>query len=48
MTIKDLLYRQGFTIAGARRRLRAGEPPRDSFLSRLREEVEELLRLVDE
>jgi len=54
--IKSLLYDQKYTIAGARRRLREGEPPGPppleprarELLRRVRREVEELLRLAGE
>ena len=55
--IRALLYDQKYTIAGARRRLREGEPadggpapdPRTrELLRRVRREVEELLRLASE
>ncbi len=55
LAIRDLLYDEGFTIAGARRRLRAAD--RDAgeeltrtrdVLRRVRDEVEELLKLVEE
>lgn len=63
LQIKHLLYDQGFTIAGARRRLREGPPDDETTLAvarvaesatlrraldRVRKEVQELLRLVDE
>lgn len=59
LRIRDLLYEQGYTIAGARRRLgdEAGdEEPRDlevpartqALLQQIRNEVEELLQLVRE
>jgi DNA-binding transcriptional MerR regulator len=55
LAIRDLLYDEGFTIAGARRRLRAAD--RDAgeeltrardVLRRVRDEVQELLKLVEE
>ena len=56
--IKTLLYDQKYTIAGARRRLREGpdgeggsephDPRTRSMLTRLRREVEDLLRLASE
>jgi DNA-binding transcriptional MerR regulator len=53
--IRDLLYDEGFTIAGARRRLRAHdrEPVEEltrarDVLRRVRDEVEDLLKLVEE
>jgi DNA-binding transcriptional MerR regulator len=50
--IRDLLYEQGFTISGARQRLRqqskpAGASQRRMKLKELRHEVEELLALLD-
>jgi DNA-binding transcriptional MerR regulator len=59
LEIRELLYVQGYTIAGARRRLREPgaevevPPPRTDTrsretLTRVRREVEELLRLVGE
>ena len=56
LRIRDLLYEEGFTINGARRRLRRGGkddrpevPARTrAVLSRVRQEVEELLQLVEE
>ena len=56
LVIRDLLYEQGFTIAGARRRLKSGadeQPvtmagvPR-SVLDRIQKEVRELLRIVED
>ena len=55
LRIRDLLYEDGYTIAGARRQLgRAdgGEPAQvpartRAAIDRVREEAEELLRLVD-
>ncbi|RMH42281.1 MAG: MerR family transcriptional regulator [Deltaproteobacteria bacterium] len=55
LRIRDLLYEEGYTIAGARRQL--GEVPAADPLehpkvrglcARIRKEVEELLQLVDE
>lgn len=56
LLIKQLLYREGFTIAGANKRVRellrqkADEQPVDTgaLLARLRSEAEELLALVDD
>ncbi|HUS67990.1 MAG TPA: MerR family transcriptional regulator [Kofleriaceae bacterium] len=58
LRIRDLLYEEGYTIEGARRRLRgAGEkdgaaselPARTrAVLDRVRKEAEELLRLLDD
>jgi DNA-binding transcriptional MerR regulator len=57
LRIRDLLYEEGYTIVGARHRLRepgadAGDPldhPRSrGLLARIRKEVEELLQAVDE
>jgi DNA-binding transcriptional MerR regulator len=56
LRIRDLLYEEGFTISGARRALRTSEagsdgevPPRTrAALDRIRKEVQELLRLVEE
>jgi DNA-binding transcriptional MerR regulator len=55
LRIRDLLYEQGFTIAGARRQLREGGPaPAEApartraVLAQIREQVEQLLRLVQE
>ena len=57
LRIRDLLYEEGYTIAGARRRLResgtvAGDPlvhPRTrGLLARVRKDVEDLLRLVED
>ena len=57
LRIRDLLYEEGYTIDGARRRLRLGDkssgatselPARTrAVLDRVRKEAEELLRLVD-
>lgn len=55
LAIRDLLYEEGYTIAGARRRLRNGAQgeaaklaqTRD-LLRRVRKEVEDLLKLVEE
>ena len=55
LRIRDLLYEEGYTISGARRRLRlaggagAEVPARTrTVLERVRKEAEELLRLVEE
>lgn len=54
LSIRDLLYEEGYTIAGARRQLRQGaerpETPARTrgLLQQIRNEVEELLRLVQE
>ena len=55
LRIRDLLYEDGFTIPGARRRLAADGPqPRPTpdrtraVLQQIRNDVEELLRLVEE
>jgi DNA-binding transcriptional MerR regulator len=51
LEIKSLLYDQGFTIAGARRKLRGGpaKPARDeALLDRVEREVRELLQLIGE
>ena len=59
LRIRDLLYEEGYTIEGARKRLRgAGEKERDTaselpartraVLDRVRKEAEELLRLVED
>ena len=57
LRIRDLLYEEGYTIEGARRRLRSAAD-RDSsselpartraVLDRVRKEAEELLRLVED
>ena len=54
LRIRDLLYRDGYTIAGARKRL--DEPQSDQLsndqtgaaLERIRKEAEELLQLVQD
>jgi hypothetical protein len=57
LSIRDLLYEEGYTIAGARKRLQAKgrvkEVPSVSarqkgFVTRLQKEVDELLRLTEE
>ena len=55
LEIRDLLYEQGYTIAGARQRLEEGPaepaptPARTRHvLQQIRDEVQELLRLVQE
>jgi DNA-binding transcriptional MerR regulator len=55
LRIRDLLYEEGYTIAGARRQLARGGPERPetpertrAVLRQIRNEVEELLRLVQE
>ena len=55
LRIRDLLYDEGYTISGARRRLRLSEPAAAvvpartrAVLERVRKEAEELLRLVQE
>jgi len=56
LRIRDLLYEEGFTIAGARRALREGtrlddplaHPKTRGMVARVRKEVEQLLQLVDE
>jgi DNA-binding transcriptional MerR regulator len=59
LRIRDLLYEQGFTIAGARKQLKDGatddaeidplaHPKTRGLVARIRKEVEDLLRLVDE
>jgi DNA-binding transcriptional MerR regulator len=55
LRIRDLLYEEGFTIAGARRQLRkAGGEPSEvpartrQMIEQLRNEVQELLQLVSE
>ena len=55
LTIKTLLYEQGFTIKGARKRLtelmrgeaRGASPPPPATLEALREELEGMLQLID-
>lgn len=56
LRIRDLLYEEGYTISGARKRLRRGRrgyqpevPARtQAVLDRVRKDLQELLRLVDE
>ena len=58
LAIRDLLYDDGYTIAGARRRLRRKRgrgdeeeslsPRTRGLLRRVRDEVEDLLKLVEE
>ena len=56
LRIRDLLYEEGYTIPGARRQLRepgdadpAEIPARtQAVMQRIRKEVEDLLKLVDE
>ena len=54
LEIKALLKSEKLTIAGARRRLARGAPPGDAdgdvtkLVERLKKEVRELLRLIDE
>lgn len=55
LRIRDLLYDEGYTIAGARRQLGKGGPEpaqtparTRAVLQQIRNEVEELLRLVQE
>lgn len=56
LRIRDLLYEEGYTINGARRRLRdavGGSKPEipvqaRAVLQRVRKEVEDLLKLVEE
>lgn len=57
LRIRDLLYEDGYTIAGARKRLRSRPDPEDDPLAhprvrgladRLRKEVEDLLQLVED
>ena len=54
LRIRDLLYEEGYTISGARRRLRLGGPSGEvpartrAVLERVRKEAEELLRLVQD
>lgn len=52
LEIKELLYEQKYTIAGARRRLReagaGSEAEPKELLVRIQRAVEDLLRLVDE
>lgn len=55
LRIRDLLYEEGYTIPGARRQLRRarGEEPEmpartRAVLEQIRNEVQEILRLVEE
>ena len=55
LRIRDLLYEEGFTIAGARRQLRRGKtvpPPTPArtkaVLQRIQNEAKELLKLVQD
>ncbi len=50
LRIRDLLYDEGFTIAGAQRRLSSRDTaaPMRRALERARNEAEQLLRLVEE
>jgi len=58
LEIRDLLYERGFTIAGARKHLKRRSRPPDAdaelsarnaaMLAKIRNEVEDLLRLVEE
>ncbi|HUH02150.1 MAG TPA: MerR family transcriptional regulator [Kofleriaceae bacterium] len=56
LRIRDLLYTDGFTIAGARKHLKAGGEPTEGemsartrgLLDRVRKEAEDILRLVEE
>jgi DNA-binding transcriptional MerR regulator len=58
LMIRDLLYEDGYTISGARRKLANSgsqadddplrHPRARSLVQRIRKEVEELLQLVDE
>jgi DNA-binding transcriptional MerR regulator len=47
LRIRELLYDRGFTIAGARQKLRGGVADGDA-LENLKKEVRDLLRLLDE
>jgi DNA-binding transcriptional MerR regulator len=51
--IRDLLYEQGFTISGARQRLRhqskpAGASKRRMILKELRHELKEIIALIEQ
>ncbi len=51
LTIKELLYERGFTIAGARKQLSVKKPAlppeeRDRVLGQVREELREILALL--
>lgn len=56
LRIRDLLYEDGYTIPGARKRIaqRQGAPPAEmsartkGMLKRIQNDVEEILRLVEE
>lgn len=57
LTIRDLLYDQGFTIAGARKQLKTGDsaavdaeisPRTRGALESIRNDVADLLRLVED
>lgn len=56
LRIRDLLYADGFTIAGARKHLKAGGEPTEGemsartrgLLERIRNDAEDILRLVEE
>ncbi len=49
LEVKELLYERGFTIEGARRYLaRSGRALDGELVEKLKAEVRELLRLVDE
>ena len=51
LQIRELLYDRGFTISGARKKLREGGGPVESengdVLEKMKKEVKELLRLLD-
>ena len=56
LRVRDLLYSDGFTIAGARKHLQAGGEPTEGemsartrgLLQRIRKDAEDILRLVEE
>jgi DNA-binding transcriptional MerR regulator len=56
LRVRDLLYGDGFTIAGARKHLEAGGGPTEGemsartrgLLERVRKDAEDILRLVEE
>ena len=54
LRIRDLLYEEGYTIAGARRRIKQGKekapisPRTRAMLQQIRNDLEELLRIVRE